>query len=74
MVASVRTDPEFAVLSRNRFASAEGFVSITTTQHYDLAAADDRLLALRAGGGPGAQVRDVVVLGFFEELKRLVPN
>ncbi len=75
VIATVQTDSGFAVESRRRFASAQGFVSPTTTQHFDVSADNGRLLALRIEGGELAtQVQGVVVQNFFEELKRLVPN
>ena len=73
VVATVRSDPDFAVESRERFASAEGFADSRVTQQFDLSPDDQRLLALRVSTA-GTQVRDVVVLNFFEELRQVVPE
>ena len=67
IIANVRTDPDFEVESRQRFASAQGFYATETTQQFDMD--DQRLIALSV-----LDIRDVVVQNFFEELKRLVPN
>ena len=45
--ATVRTDPDFTVESRERFASAEGFVDSRVSQQFDPSPVDQRLLALR---------------------------
>jgi serine/threonine-protein kinase len=73
-VATVQTDPEFAVQSRDRFASAEGFETELGTPHFDVSPGDQRLLAIRTGPSSGAGGRTVVVLNFFEELKAKVGN
>jgi len=74
-VATVQTESGIVVGERRRFASAQGFASPQTTQHFDVSAVDGRLLALRIEGGElAAQVQGVVIQNFFEELKRLVPN
>ena len=73
VVATVWTDPDFAVDSRERFASAEGFADSNVSQQFDLSRDDQRLLAIRVST-PGTQVRDVVVLNFFEELRQVVPE
>ena len=73
VVAEVRTDPDFAVESRDRLGSARGFATSLLIQRFDVAPDDQRLLTLRAVGGI-SQDQDVVVQNFFEELKRLVAN
>jgi serine/threonine-protein kinase len=73
-VATVQTDPEFAVQSRDRFASAEGFHTDVFTPHFDVSPNDQHLLAIRTGPSSGAGGRTVVVLNFFEELKAKVGN
>ena len=73
MLATVRTDPDFAVESRNPFASAEGFADSRVNQQFEVSRDDQRLLAIRLSTA-GTEVRDVVVLNFFEELREVVGN
>ena len=73
VVAEVRTDPDFAVESRERLGSAQGFATSRLIRRFDVAPDDQRLLVLRAVAGISL-TQDVVVQNFFEELERLVPN
>ena len=73
VVATVRTDPDFAVESRERFTSAEGFADSNVSRQFAVSPDDQRLLALRISTA-GTQVRDVVVQNFFEELRQVVPD
>ena len=72
VVATVRTDPDFAVESRVPFASTLGFTAVRNTRHFGISPDDRRLLAGRLGGSAGAVVRDVVVQNFFEVLRERV--
>ena len=74
VVATVRTDSDFAVESRARFASTAGFATQTNDRHFDISPDDQRLLAVRVRATGGAVVRDVVVQNFFEVLKERVGN
>ena len=74
VVATVRTDPDFAVASRVPFASLLGFAAARGTRQFDISPDDQRLLAGRLGGSAGAVVRDVVVQNFFEVLRERVGN
>ena len=69
VVATVRTDPDFAVESRAPFAAATGFRAQNNTRHFDISPDDQRLLALRVEGSAGTAVKDVVVQNFFEVLR-----
>ncbi len=74
-VASFRTDPAFTVESREELFDWRGYNGALAHPEWDLAPNDQRILAI---GGPPLGVegesRYVLVLNFFEELKRLVPN
>jgi len=74
VVATVRTDPDFAVESRARFTSTEGFATQTDDRHFDISPDDQRLLAVRVRASGSAAVRDVVVQNFFEVLTERVGN
>ena len=73
-VATVGTEPDFAVESRERLASWEPYGVNVTTQHYDPSPDDQRLLAIRRFDLSGAEARHVLVQNWFEELKELVGN
>ena len=73
VVARVRTEPGFVVESREPIAGGHRFEIVGATQQYDLTPDDEQLLILRFSPAETA-VRDIVVLNFFEELNRLVPN
>ena len=73
VVAEVRTDPDFAVESRERLGSVRGFATSRLIQRFDVSPDDRRLLALRAVAGVSL-TQDVVVQNFFEELRLRVPN
>ena len=51
VVATVRTDPDFAVESRVPFASTLGFLAARGTRQFDISPDDQRLLAAQLGGG-----------------------
>ena len=74
-VATVRTDPDFAVDSREQLDSRAYFWQVTH-RHWDLTPDGQRLLVI--GTRPEAEVeslgRFIIVQNFFGELKRLVPN
>ena len=73
MIATVRTDPEFVVESRESFASAAGFYGGTGARLFSLAPDDQRLLAGRLNTGRQAN-EDILVLNFFEMLREVVPD
>ena len=73
MVATVRTDPEFVVESRESFASADGFYFGIGARIFSLAPDDQRLLAGRLNTGSQAN-EDILVLNFFELLREVVPD
>ncbi len=73
MIATVRTDPEFVVESRESFASAAGFYGGTGARLFSLAPDDQRLLAGRLEMG-GQANDDILVQNFFEELRQVVPE
>ena len=60
--------------SRDRFASAEGFLTGVGSAPFDVSPDDQRLLAVRTGPSLGAEVRTVLVQNFFEELRQVVPD
>ena len=75
-VTTVRTDPDFAVESREQLFTWDPFVSSTANLHWDLSPDDQRILAIGAPpatGGDGVG-RYVGVLNFLEELKERVGN
>ena len=71
VVATVRTDPAFAVESRAPFGALTEVPM--DTQNFDISPDDQRLLVL-VEEVVGAAVRDVVILNFFEVLKERVGN
>jgi serine/threonine-protein kinase len=72
VVASVRTDPDFEVESREETEWPRPFFG-SPTQNFD-SSPDGRLLVIEPPETLDAEARDVVVVNFFEELTRLVPN
>ena len=74
-VATVRTDPDFAVDSRERLNSRTVFWQ-SSQRHWDLTPDGQRLLAI--GPRPEAEVeslgRFIIVQNFFEELRQRAPN
>ena len=71
VVATVQTEPEFRVESREQLVSAEAFATSRLIQQYDVAPDDQRLLVIRSV--EDAASRDIVVLNFFEEIRERVP-
>ena len=72
-VAGVRTDPDFAVESREELVSWNPYSDGNGTPNFDLSPNDERLLAIRIN--PSDQVsEDVLVQNFFEELRQVVPH
>ena len=75
-VATVRTDPDFAVESREQLFTWDPFVSSIANLLWDLSPDDQRILAIGAPpvtGGEGVG-RYVGVLNFLEELRERVGN
>ncbi len=70
-VATVRTDPTFAVESREQLTSWPYFLQ-DNIRHYDLAPDDQRFLAV--GSDTQAQEGLILVQNFFEELRQVVAN
>jgi hypothetical protein len=70
--AQVRTEPPFAVLNREIVS-----YGAYTPEHWDLHPDGTRFLVLGVKSDtipPGQDERFHVIVGFFEELKRLVPS
>ena len=74
-VATVRTDPDFAVDSRERLNSRVGSWQ-AIYRHWDLTPGDQRLLAIGARPEAHAEVlgRLILVQNFFEELRQVVED
>ena len=74
-VATVRTDPDFAVDSRERLDSRAYFWQVTH-RHWDLTPDGQRLLAIgtRPEAERGGVGRYVIVQNWFEELRALAGN
>jgi Tol biopolymer transport system component len=73
-LAIVRTDPDFTVEDRVRFAGREGFRTTSNTRNFDISLDDRRLLALSVGANAGGSVRDIIVQNFFEVLRERMGN
>ena len=73
VIATVGTGLDFAVESRERFASARGFATSRLIQRFDVAPDDQRVLAIRTISG-SSESRDIVIQNFFEELRQVVPE
>ncbi len=72
-VAEVRTDPDFAVGSREQLVPCAPYGAGTGTPNFDLSPNDERLLATRLASldqAPG----DILVQNFFEKLRQVVPD
>ena len=72
VVATVRTDPDFAVESRVPFASTLGFSAVRQTRHFDISPDDQRLLVLRIEGGVDDEL--ILVENWAEELRQRMGN
>ena len=72
-VATVRTDPDFAVDSRERLNSRTGFWQ-SSQRHWDLTPDGQRLLAIGPRPEAGGVGRYVLVQNFFEELRQRMGN
>ena len=71
-VAAVRTDPDFAVESRERLTSWAPYFRTPNRRQYDPSPGDQRLLAIRAGEFEIPPY--ILVQNFFEELRQVVPD
>ena len=72
-VAAVRTDPDFAVDSREQLDSRAYFWQ-RTHRHWDLTPDDQRLLAIGVPPEAGGVGRYIIVQNWFEELRALAGN
>ena len=72
VVATVRTDPDFAVESRVPFAASLGFIASPNTRNFDISPDDQRLLVLRIEGGVDDEL--ILVENWAEELRERVGN
>lgn len=72
-VATVRTDPDFAVDSRERLDSRPYFRQ-NIIRHWDLTPDGQRLLVIGARLEAGGLGRYVIVQNWFEELRALAGN
>ena len=73
VVATVRTEPDFAVESRQELFNLEAYTVLPFHPEWDVSTDDQRILLL----GPSqiaSEGRYVVVQNFAEELRRLAPN
>jgi len=70
-LATVRTDPDFGVESRERLDSQAGYFA-ANMRHWDLTPDDQRLLVV--GDASAASQQIVVVQNFFEELRQRMGN
>lgn len=71
-MATVRTDPDFAVESRAPFATTAGFRASPQTRHFDISPDDQRLLVLRIEGGVEDEL--ILVENWAEELSERMGN
>ena len=72
VVATVRTDPDFAVESRVPFAATLGFSAVPQTRHFDVSPNDQRLLTLRIEGVVDDEL--IMVENWAEEFRERVAN
>jgi serine/threonine-protein kinase len=73
LVATVRTEPDFAVESREVIASGAGYYQGNAFRQFDLSHDGQRILAIR-NDVTEAGLRLVVVQGFLEELRTIVTD
>ena len=74
VTAAVRTEPDFAVESRQELFATTGHAYAPQHPQWDLSPDGQRLLVLASPEGAEEAGRYVIVENFSEELKRLVPN
>ena len=74
VVATVRTDPDFTVESREQLTSWTQYLIAAGDRHFDPSPDDQRLLAVRLSTSSGGVIRDILVQNFFEELRQVVPD
>ena len=74
IIATVRTEPDVAVESREELTSWAGHLAENASRHFDPSPEDERLLSIRAVDSSGGEMRDIVVQNFFEELRQVVPD
>ena len=70
-LATVRTDPDFGVESREQLASQAGYFA-ANMRHWDLTPDDQRLLVVADASAVSQQI--VVAQNFFEELRERMGN
>jgi len=73
MVVSVQTGPTFTTGEVRQLFSTLGYFHFPVHRSYDVTADDQRFVMIRVQEAAGA-AELILVLNFFEELKRLVPN
>ena len=74
VVATVRTNPDFAVESREQLTSWTGYFVQAGDRHFEPSFDDQSFLAIRLDGPTGSGIRDIVVQNFIEELRERVPD
>ena len=72
LAATVSTEPDFVLESREQWASREPYHWANTIQRYDVTPDGQRILAIR--DLTDAPRRHIVIQNFFEELNARVPN
>ena len=73
MVAvTLRTEPEFAIVSRATLFSTEGYIRNNAHTNYDIDLDGQKFLMIQAEGDEADRSRINVVLNWFEELKQRV--
>ena len=74
VVATVRTEPDFAVESREELFPWDVYRFTAVHPAWDLAPDDQRILAFGPAQGAAAEGRNVIVQNFFEELRQRMGN
>ena len=74
VVATVRTEPDFAVESRKELFAWDVYLRSSGHPAWDLAPDDLRILAFGPAQGAEAAGRNVIVQNFFEELRQRMGN
>ena len=72
-VATVRTDPDFGVESRDSLFPWTSYSTVGATSYYDLSPDGQQILAIGLFSGSNDEDRVVLVENWFEELKERVP-
>ena len=71
-MATVRTDPDFAVESRVPFSATLRFSEARNTRNFDVSPDGQRILMMRIEGGVADEL--IMVENWAEELRERAPN